>query len=111
MRVRIAVFGVLICLAAHTAGKPQGATAPNKSAPPAQQSLTRCVDEQEGRYVLLNDQRQTIASLEAAGSDPEVFAKHLGHKVQLTGAKTSGEESRFRVTAIKPVAGNCGRAK
>lgn len=110
--MKFILLGILLCLSALAAGKPsQGAPTPNKSASRAQQSLTGCIDEQDGRYVLLNDQMLKIASLQSANSDQEVFAKHLGHKVQVRGAKSSGQNGPFKVTSIEQVAGNCGQAK
>jgi hypothetical protein len=112
MKFRIVLLGVLICMAAQTASnRSQSAPAPYKPAPAAQQSLTGCVDEQDGHYVLLDDQMSKITNLQSASSDQEVFAKHLGRKVQVTGTKSSGQESTFKVTDIERVAGNCGQAK
>jgi hypothetical protein len=112
MKFQVALLGVLICMVAQTAGnRSQSTPTPSKSAPTAQQSLTGCIDEQDGHYVLLDDQMVKITSLQSAGSDQEVFAKHLGRKVQVTGTKSSGQESTFTVTGIERVAGSCGRAK
>ena len=74
-----------------------------------QEALTGCVDEQEGKYVLLDDRMmQKLADLETAiASGEDVFAKHLGHKVIVKGNKTSGQESVFRVTSIEEVAAVC----
>jgi len=109
--VKFILLGVLLGLVAQAAGKlTQGAPAPNRSSR-AQQSLTGCIDEQDGRYVLLNDRMLKIASLQSANSDQEVFAKHLGHMVQVRGAKSSGKNGPFKVTSIEQVAGNCGQAK
>jgi hypothetical protein len=112
MKLPVVLLGILICMAAQTAGNPnQGAPAPDKSAPAAQQSLTGCIDEQDGHYVLLDDQMSKIASLQSAGSDQEVFAKHLGRKVRVSGTKSSGQEGAFKVTGIERVAGTCGQSK
>ena len=49
-------------------------------------SLTGCVDEQEGQWVLVNDQTMAvIANLAADGFPTEAFAKHMGHKVTVRG--------------------------
>ena len=112
MKFQIVLLGAFLSLAAHTAVKPnQGAPTPNKSAPATQQSLTGCIDEQDGHYVLLDDQMAKVASLKSAGSDQEVFAKHLGRKVQVSGTKSSEPEGTFKVTTIARVNGNCGPAK
>jgi len=111
MKVRVILLGVLFCLAAQAVGKPgQGAPA-TKSVPAAQQSLTGCIDEQYGQYVLLDDQMLKITNLQPAGSDKEVFAKYLGHKVQVRGTKSSGPKGAFTVTGIEQIADNCGQAK
>src|SRR4051794_35974913 len=59
-----------------------------------QASLTGCVDEQDGKYLLIHDQtRNPIANLEADGFENEGFAKHLGHKVTVRGTSNpSGTE-------------------
>jgi hypothetical protein len=112
MKFHVVLLSVFMCLAARTAGTPnQGAPAPNKSAPIAQQSLTGCIDEQDGHYVLLDDQMLKITGLQSSDSDQEVFAKHLGRKVQVTGTKSSGQDGVFRVTGIQRVAGSCGPPK
>ena len=113
MKFLVVLIGVVCCLAAQTAGKPnQDSPTPSQSASKAQQSLTGCIDEQQdGQYVLLDDQMQKIARLQSAGSDKEVFAKHLGRMVQVKGTKSSGQKATFRVTSIEQVPGNCGQAK
>jgi hypothetical protein len=73
-------------------------------------SLTGCIDEQEGQYVLLDDQtRGTIASLEADGFETEGFAKHVGHKVTVRGISSSGSARPiFRVRSIETISDTCG---
>ena len=53
----------------------------------AKDSLTGCVDERDGQYVLTNDTNlQPIARLQpAAGSADDNFARHMGHKVTVRG--------------------------
>ena len=102
MKLQVLLLGVLFGLAAQAASKP------GKAAPRAQQTLTGCIDEQAGQYVLLDDQMVKIANLQSAGADKEVFAKHLGHKVRVTGMQPSGQKGTFRVTGIEPVSGRCG---
>jgi len=90
-----------------------------KSAPkskgnrPAQQSLTGCIDEQDGNYVLLDDRMLSkLVDLEATGASNEAFfAKHLGHKVTVKGSKSSEAETRFKVTSIEDVASVCAPAQ
>jgi hypothetical protein len=77
----------------------------------SQQSLTGCIDEQDGQYVLLDDQMHKIVSLQADGLDKDVFAKYLGSTVQVRGARSSERNATFKVTSVKPVADTCGQAK
>lgn len=72
-------------------------------------SLTGCVDEQEGHYVLLDDRDLTrIAILEPVGFPKEGFAKHLGHKVIVRGTAIAGSSpTRFQVRAIETVSNRC----
>src|SRR6266496_3030524 len=81
----------------------------NRQAQPPQQVMTGCVDEQDGNYVLLDDQMQKkLADLEAVGaSNEDFFAKHLGHKVTIKGRKASEQDSKFKVSSIEDVAPVC----
>lgn len=83
-----------------------------KAPPPAKgapASLTGCVDEQEGSYVLLNDRTMNpIANLEADGFPKEGFAKHVGHKVTVRGTSNSqGPMPLFKVRTIETVSETC----
>ena len=112
MKFQIVLLGIFFCLAAQAASKPgQDAPTPGQSAPKASQSLTGCVDEQDGQYILLDNQMLKIANLQSEGSDQEVFAKHLGRMVKVKGTKSAGQEGTFTVTSIEPIPGNCGQAK
>jgi hypothetical protein len=100
------------------AGTPEGSQ--KKSAAPkskgnrqAQQSLTGCVDEQDGNYVLLDDRMlNKLADLEAVPASNEAFfAKHLGHKVTIKGNKSSEPEAKFKVTSIEDLAPVCAPAQ
>ena len=99
MKLRFAVPGLLFCLAALAAGQSK------------QQLLTGCLDEQDGQYVLLDEQMLKIVNLESAGPDQEVFAKHLGHKVLVKGTQPPEKKGTFKVTAIEQIAGNCAPSK
>jgi hypothetical protein len=112
MKFQVVLLGVLVCMAAQAAGKPsQGVPAINQSAPEAQQSLTGCVDEQNGQYVLLDDQMVKITGLQSTGSDREVFAKYVGRKVKVSGSKDSGQKDTFKVNKIEQISASCGPAK
>ncbi len=72
-------------------------------------SLTGCVDEQDGRYVLVDDRTLTpIANLEADGFPTEAFAKHMGHKVTVRGMSNSGSGRLiFKVRTVDTVSETC----
>jgi hypothetical protein len=111
MKCQAVLLGLALCLAAQAAGKP-GQDAPmSKSAPAAPQSLTGCIDEQYGQYVLLDNQMLKITNLQSAGTEKEVFAKFVGHKVQVRGTKSSGPKGTFTVTGIEQIADNCSQAR
>jgi len=82
----------------------------NEPAKKSTASMTGCIDEQEGQYVLLDDQtRGTIANLEADGFETEGFAKHVGHKVTVRGTSSSGSTRPiFRVRSIETISDTCG---
>jgi competence protein ComGC len=75
------------------------------------QSMTGCVDQQDGRYVLIHDRtRSTIANLEAEGFPDEGFAKHMGHKVTVRGTSSPAGTERpvFRVRSVEIISDDCG---
>ncbi len=82
---------------------------PKKDSKSAADSLTGCVDEQSGRYVLTNDRDlAVIAILEADGFPTEAFAKHLGHKVTIRGTSVpGGTQPTFKVRVVVPVSDSC----
>jgi hypothetical protein len=72
-------------------------------------SLTGCVDEQEGKWVLVNDQTMAvIANLAADGFPTEAFAKHMGQRVTVRGTRSS-DASRpvFKVRSIEMISETC----
>lgn len=72
-------------------------------------SMTGCVDEQDGRYVLVDDRTLIpAADLVAEGFPTEGFAKYMGHKVTVRGASSSGgARPVFRVRSIETVSDTC----
>jgi len=72
-------------------------------------SLTGCIDEQDGKWVLVNDQTMAvIATLAADGFPMEGFAKYMGHKVNVRGTASSGGSSpAFKVREIKTISETC----
>ena len=82
---------------------------PKGTKPAPATSLTGCVDEQEGQWVLVNDQTMAIiATLAADGFPTEAFAKHVGHKVTVRGtASSDGSGPIFKVRSIETISETC----
>jgi len=71
-------------------------------------SMTGCVDQQDGRYVLIDEHGlNRIADLEADGFPTEGFAKHVGHKVIVRGTKAADDMPLFKVRTIETVSETC----
>lgn len=72
-------------------------------------SLTGCVDQQDGQFVLVDDHDlKVIATLDADGFPEEGFAKHVGHKVTVRGINTPGAtRAVFKVRTVETVSDNC----
>ena len=72
-------------------------------------SLTGCVDQQEGQYVLVNDHDlKVITNLDAVGFPIEGFAKYMGQKVTVRGTSTSsGARPVFKVRRIETISETC----
>lgn len=83
--------------------------APTNEAKTGKPSLTGCLDEQDGHYVLVDDRTLTpVADLEADGFPTEGFAKHVGHKVTVRGTSNSGAvRPLFKVRSIETVSETC----
>jgi hypothetical protein len=98
-------------LAMNRSQDQQPKTEPKEKADPKGQtaSLTGCVDEQDGKWVLVNDQTLAlIATLAADGFPTEGFAKYMGHKVTVQGtASSGGSGSTFKVREIKTISETC----
>ena len=117
----ICIVSIGLMLGAPADEKPGPSDGSQKKAAPksqkgnrsGQESMTGCVDEQDGRYVLLDDHMlNKLANLETAIASAEnVFAKHMGHKVVVKGSRASGQEAVFRVTSIEDVATVCAPAQ
>jgi hypothetical protein len=111
----LAVSGSLFVARANFAiDRPQGQqpkTDSKEKADPKEQtaSLTGCVDEQEGKWVLVSDQTMAIiATLAADGFPTEAFAKYMGHKVTVRGtASSTGSSAPFKVRTIDQISDTC----
>jgi len=86
-----------------TSGKQKGTS---------QATLSGCLDQQEGRYVLVDDHSlQPVADLEAVGFPTEGFAKHLGQTVTLRGTSNPGSiRPLFKVRSVETVKDTCAPA-
>jgi hypothetical protein len=108
MKVRGILLVASFCLAALAASNASQGTPMTKFVPAAQQSLTGCVDEQFGQYVLLDGLMMKITGLQSAGPSNDIFAKFVGHEVQVKGTKSPGPKATFNVTGIVQIADTCG---
>jgi hypothetical protein len=92
------------------ASQKKGSGSKTKTAPQA--SLSGCVDQQDGRYVLINDRTMDlIADLDADGFPTEGFAKHMGHKVTIRGTSNPGStRPAFKVRSIETLSESCAPA-
>jgi hypothetical protein len=89
-----AVLAPSASLAAAWAPNSQEKAPAGKKKAASGSSLSGCVDQQEGHYVLVDDRSLSpVADLEADGFPTEGFGKHMGHKVTIRG--TSGSEREF----------------
>ena len=108
--MRLRLIGIFLTLAIIVA--PLSLAQGEKNSAPKQQkseaTLTGCVDQQEGRYVLVDDRGlKKISELEADGFPVEGFAKHLGHKVVVHGTSIEGDKALFKVRAVETVSETC----
>ena len=103
------LFAVVATTASPLPGRDQQKAQPKKQQNVKASSLTGCVDEHDGRYVLVDDRAlQPIADLEADGFPTEGFAKHMGHKVTVRGTSSSGgTRPIIKVRSIETVSDTC----
>jgi hypothetical protein len=75
----------------------------------ASASLSGCVDEKEGHYILVDDRNLSpVADLEADGFPTEGFAKYLGKKVTVLGTSTSrNTRPVFKVRSLETISETC----
>ncbi|MGA2133474.1 MAG: hypothetical protein ABSH50_14365 [Bryobacteraceae bacterium] len=76
----------------------------------AKTSLTGCVDERDGEYVLTNDRdlKPTARLRPAAGSAEDNFARHMGEKVTVQGRLSDDQPLPvLTVESLKTVSQTC----
>jgi len=114
------VFPLFLSVLVFAIGLSTAAPAPQQEQPQPKKdskstagSMTGCVDEQTGRYVLTNDRDlAVIAILEADGFPTEAFAKHVGHKVTVRGTVIpGGDQPTFKVRSVVAVSDVCAPAQ
>ena len=106
MRNLITILMLAVGLAAAS---PQA----GKVKPAAKASLTGCVDEHDGQYMLTNDTNlQPTARLKpAAGSPEDNFARFMGQKVTVKGALSKEEPLPvMTVESVQTVSQTCAPA-
>lgn len=106
MRYLLSLLIFSVCV---TAAPPQS----GKAKPGAKVSLTGCIDERDGQYVLTNDTNlQPTARLQpAAGSPEDNFARHMGHKVKVQGVLSKEEPlPTMTVESVETVSQTCAPA-
>ena len=114
--VTILASGIVPQIAMATQAQTQTKKAEQKKKPGGA-SLTGCVDQQDGQFVLVDDHDlKVVASLDAEGFPVEGFAKHVGQKVIVRGVAASGAASSgdsggarpvFKVRTIETVSETC----
>jgi hypothetical protein len=113
MKLQILVLGGLLCLGATAPAQTssqntkstQSASRMKRPQAATGQSVTGCVDQQDGHYVLRDVQTDQLIRLQATGVDADNdFARFVGHQAQASGTLSSGV---LTVTQIGKVADMC----
>jgi hypothetical protein len=103
-------WAILSALVLCSTPRPAQAQAnPQSKAERKPSSITGCIDEENGRYVLVDDRElKPVADLEADGFPQEGFAKYLGKKVSVRGTSSPGEiRPLVKVRSIEPISETC----
>jgi hypothetical protein len=106
--VIILAVGIPQTVVASQAQKNETKKAEQKKKPEGA-SLSGCVDQQEGQFVLVDDHDlKLVTALEAEGFPTEGFAKHVGQKVIVRGTNNpGGTRPAFKVRSIEKVSETC----
>lgn len=104
----------LLALVLLATGTITAAQQPGKSKPATKATLTGCIDEHDGHYVLTNDTNLQITAhlLPAAGSAEDNFARHMGQKVTVRGVISKNDETlpTMTVDSVTTVSETCAPA-
>jgi hypothetical protein len=96
----ILLSAAMICFAADT--KPKVGK---------QTTLTGCIDQDGDKFVLTGDRElRKVATLQAPAGvrDDNMFGRHVGHKVTITGVVSdAGESPTVAVKAVKMISETC----
>jgi len=98
MKLQIFVLGGLLCLGAAAPAQTNGQNTKStqsanrmKRSPATTGTVTGCVDEQDGHYVLRDVQTDQLIQLQATSTDADNdFARFVGHQAQASGTLSSG---------------------
>lgn len=115
MKLHIVVLSGLLCLGVAAMGQTGSQNQTSKSTQSANrmkrptdasaQSVTGCVDEQDGHYVVRDVKTDQLIRLQAMGvSADNDFARFVGHQAQASGTISGGT---LTVTQIGQVADMC----
>jgi hypothetical protein len=112
MRFQIVLLGAILCLGAAAQGqtgsqntKTQTENRVKQPEAGGAQTVTGCVDQQNGQYVLRDLQTSQLIILRPSGIDAnDDFARFVGHQAQASGTMSSGT---LTVTHIGQVADMC----
>lgn len=116
MKLPVFVIGGLLCLGAvapaqttkdqpKTKSTQQSANRMKRASDATGQSVTGCVDQQDGHYVIRDIQSDRLITLQPTGTNADDgFARFVGHQAQASGT-LSGD--KLTVTQIGQVADMC----
>ncbi|HUB81923.1 MAG TPA: hypothetical protein VMB03_24165 [Bryobacteraceae bacterium] len=115
MKFPIVVLGAFLCLGAFAQGQAnnpnnkdaqqQSANRVKRPADGTAQSVTGCVDEENGHYVLRDVKTDQLVRLQPSGESADNdFARFVGHQAQASGSMSGGT---LTVSRIGQVADMC----
>jgi hypothetical protein len=116
MKLQVLILGGFLCLGTAAWGQtssqsPQNTqdkntqSADRLKAPQAGDTVTGCVDEQNGHYVLRDVKTDQLIRLQPSGANADNdFARFVGHQAQAIGSVSSGT---MTVNHISQVADMC----